>query len=365
MSIPTSIDRIVIKNRISRNDSDVIIHFGQKDSTFEFVTVPFNPNFLKHGEILIKPIYFSNDPMQKSWLVNWSPDELKRSPLPALPLGQPLISDGIAEVILSKSSKFAVGDKVSGLMNWSTYCVVSESSRINKINESFGLPLTLYLSALGLTGLTAYFGIKETCKVKETDIVVISGASGATGSIAVQIAKKMCKAKKVIGIAGTKEKCEWVKSLGADACIDYCDPNFENNFSKELGDDEVDIFYDLVGGKILNFLFTKVKKHGKIVSAGAITLLSNIDEMKLTNWINVIVKDFTIQGFLLSDHMANVSTALMDIIGSIKSNLIKTDDIVHVYDLSKDKNDFKKIPETWNQFLSHSSPKGKTVIKVA
>ena len=178
---------------------------------------------LQDGEILVKTIYLSNDPAQRGWIDPDIPEE--RLYVPPVKLGAPMSARGLAEVVESKSS-YKQGDMVLASVGWSEYAVVKAATVQPAKDLPQGRSKTAYLGSLGMTGLTAYFGLTEVAKATKDDIVVISGAAGATGSMAVQISKKIIGAKKVIGIAGTDEKCRWVEKIGADVCLNYKSSSF-------------------------------------------------------------------------------------------------------------------------------------------
>lgn len=172
---------------------------------------------LKDDELLVKLVYLSNDPAQRGW-INKDVDP-ERLYVPPVKEGTPMHARGLAEVVESKSSKYSKGDIVIGSTGWSEHAILSAKSVQPATDLPGGLSKTHYLGALGLTGLTAYFGLMEVGAVTKDDTLVVSGAAGATGMMVVQIAKKIIGCKKVVGLAGTDEKCKWVESLGADVCL--------------------------------------------------------------------------------------------------------------------------------------------------
>lgn len=141
---------------------------------------------------------------------------------------------GLAEVVESKSSSFKAGDTVLGNVNWSEYAILPAKEVQPAPDLPGGMSKTHYLGALGLTGLTAWYGLVDNVNTTEKDTVVVSGAAGATGMMAVQIAKKILGCKKVIGMAGTDAKCKWVESIGADLCLN-CEFNFPKSVRIEQG----------------------------------------------------------------------------------------------------------------------------------
>lgn len=172
---------------------------------------------LQDDQVLVKAIYLSNDPAQRGWISRGIDPE--RLYVPPVKEGEPMRARGLCEVVESKSSKYKSGDTVLASINWCEYGIfpAKECQPAPEIPGGYGK--TNYLGALGLTGLTAYFGLTEIVGTTSEDIVVVSGAAGATGMMAVQIAKHILKCKKVIGMAGSDEKCKWVEGLGADLCL--------------------------------------------------------------------------------------------------------------------------------------------------
>ena len=188
---------------------------GSPNATFKLVEKDL-PD-LKDDEVLLKSLYLSNDPAQRTWIdPHINEDRMYTTPVMK---GDPMRARGLAEIVESKSSSHKVGDTVLATVNWSEYAILPGKDLQPAKDLPGGLSKTHYLGALGLTGLTAWYGLVDTVGTNEKDIVVISGAAGATGMMAVQIAKKILGCKKVIGMAGTDKKCKWVESIGADLCL--------------------------------------------------------------------------------------------------------------------------------------------------
>ena len=208
----------------------------------------------------------------------------------------------VAEVLETTSSKFKKGQHCLVSMGWSEYSVenATNNPRIQEFEEIEGLSNTHFLGALGLTGVTAYYGIKEVARAGQEDTVVVSGAAGATGSMVVQIAKKMLGCKRVVAMAGSEEKCEWVVSLGADVCLNYKSKDFQERLVKET-DGFVEVYFDNVGGEILDMMLTRMKVGGRIAACGAITDYNKSDKGGLKNWFEVISSRLEIKGFIVLD----------------------------------------------------------------
>jgi NADPH-dependent curcumin reductase CurA len=182
--------------------------------TFTLQTRDLPP--LQDGQVLVKALYYSNDPAQRGWIDGNIPKE--RLYVTPVEVGESMRARGLGEVVESRAEKLPAGTIVQGTLNWNEY-VVLDASTLQAVQPlPNGLSLTHYLGALGGTGLTAYYGLVVVCEAKRGDKVVVSGAAGATGSMVVQIAKKIVGAGNVIGIAGNDDKCRWVESLGADKC---------------------------------------------------------------------------------------------------------------------------------------------------
>jgi len=170
----------------------------------------------------------------------------------------------IAQVLASKSSKFKKGDYVTVSCGWTELAIVdAKAATILEVPPNG--KVTDALGVLGMTGLTAYFGILDIGQVKAGDFVVVSGAAGATGSVVCQIAK--LKGAKVLGLAGSDDKVKWLKELGCDDALNYKDKDFREKF-KESTKDLIDVFFDNVGGEILEMALSRAKAHSRFVMCG-------------------------------------------------------------------------------------------------
>lgn len=337
---------------------DVNFKLDQEDSTFKLVQQPLKQ--LKDGHILVRTLYLSNDPTQRSWIQKGlNPERMYTRPVQE---GEPMASLGMGEVIESNSTRYKKGDLIVGRLYWSDYCDISEKMVDNKVPDtSIGLPV--YLSSLGMTGLTAYFGLLEVAQAKKGDTVVVSAASGATGLMAVQIAKALgCH---VIGISGGEDKCKYVEGLGADVCVNYKDPNFKKDIRKALGAKKYcDIFFDNVGGEILDVMLTLTRVGGTIVACGAIAGYNDATKLQVKNWPEIIANRLIVKGFIIIDFHKKYSAAVKQIAQWIKNGQIRTDDtsfsMVDLTDASK----FKDIPNVWGTLFTDKKP-GKLLTKIA
>ena len=359
MTIPQTYKKIVLNSAPSK---EVNLKYGEESSTFRLEETSLDKNSVKDGEVIIKMLYFSNDPAQKGWMQKGLDSE--RTYLRILE-NDPIITLGLGEVVFSKSSKYSVGDKVTGRFTWEQYVVVNEGRIMKTIDESLRLPLTSYLSSVGMTGLTAYFGITKIGELKKGQTIVISAASGATGSMCVQIAKHIVGASKVIGISSSPEKCKWVESLGADICVNYKDPDYQKQLSDIIGDEFVDVYYDNVGGEILSFMLSKVKQFGHIVACGAISGYNYPEKGNVTSWPEITRNRLTIRGFVIIDFIKDYAEGVNAIVSAIEKGKISIAEDVSVIDLSKEKDVLERVPETWGLLFSNKKPNGKLITRIA
>lgn len=229
---------------------------------------------LKDGQVLVESIYLSLDPAMRGWLNGCTLipivkhvtdfDIDARSYLPPVQIGEVMRGFVIGKVLASKSAKFSAGQFVTCMMGWKELAILGEKE-VTLLEVPEGCRVTDALGVLGLTGLTAYFGILDIGQVKAGDFVVVSGAAGATGSVVCQIAK--LKGAKVLGLAGSDDKVQWLKELGCDDALNYKDPAFATQF-KEKTKDLIDVFFDNVGGDILELALSRAKAHARFVMCG-------------------------------------------------------------------------------------------------
>ncbi|KAH8646885.1 hypothetical protein BX600DRAFT_477079 [Xylariales sp. PMI_506] len=270
----------------------------------------------------------------------------------------------VAEVLESKSDKIKVGDFVTDYHrgNWSEYIVLSDQECQLLAPLPNGLSQTHYLGAFGGSGLTAYTGLLYAGGVKRDSdqTVVISAAGGATGSMAVQIASKILKVKRVVGIAGTDEKCEWVKKIGAHACVNYRSPTFLDDL-KAATPDEVDVYFDNVGGAVLDAMLPRMKRLGRgtVAVCGAVGQY-NADgkAMELHNWCEVFSARINIKGFIMLDYLEHVPAGMQELITAAVDGRLDLSDSETVVEAP-----LEKQPEVWTRLYTGES-RGKLVTKL-
>ncbi len=243
------------------------------------------------NQILVEVSHVSIDPAMRGWM-NDVP-----SYIAPVQLGDVMRAGAVGRVIASEHPGFAVGDHVFGLFGVQEFAL-SDGSGVIKVDASIA-PLPTYLGALGLTGLTAYFGLLEVARLRAGETVVISGAAGAVGSVAGQIAKiKGCRA---IGIAGGPEKCRWIEELGFDAAIDYKAENVRAALH-EYAPDRVDVFFDNVGGDVLDAALTRLARGARIVICGGISQYNARQPRGPTNYLALIAARASMTGMLVFDY---------------------------------------------------------------
>ncbi|GFZ46864.1 hypothetical protein JCM24511_04084 [Saitozyma sp. JCM 24511] len=309
---------------------------------------------LQEGQVLVKILALGNEPAQRNWL-DTSIDE-RRLYAPPIRKGDVVRSPAIAEVLASKSGKWKEGQRVTGFFGWTEYAVVKEEEITREAANVKGQSEWISLGALGLTGLTAWAGAFDVCHIKPEHTVLVSGAAGAVGSAFVQIAKNVVGCAKVVGVAGGKEKCDWVKKLGADECLDYKSPDFEKDLKAALPD-YADVFFDNVGGKVLDLGLTVVKRYGFICQCGAISGYQG-KPLTLEHYGEVIMNRLTIKGMILMDHVKLIPQASQELQKWVEEGKIDVTEGETVVDTK-----FEDVPKTW-QLLFTGGNKGKLVTKL-
>lgn len=258
------------------------------------------------GQFLVRNLFFAFEPAMRGWL-----NDVK-SYVPPVGLGEVMRATCVGQVVESRHPDFREGQLVSGVFGWQDYTMSDGQDAILRrpvVKVPAGVPPERTLGALGSTGLTAYFGMLDIGEVKSGDAVLVSGAAGATGSVAGQIAR-IKGASKVVGIAGGPQKCAWlVDELGFDAAIDYRDENV-NARLKELFPKGVDLFFDNVGGSILDDALLNMAQFGRVVICGGIAAYNETElPPGPRNYMQIVIRRLTVRGFILIDHMQEADVA--------------------------------------------------------
>ena len=272
------------------------------------------------GQFVVAVSHLSVDPAMRGWM------NAGASYIPPVEIGAVMRAGGVGRIITSEHPGFAVGDEVTGMFGVQDYAV-SDGRGVMKLDTSL-VPLPTYLGALGTTGLTAYFGLLDTGQAREGDTVVVSGAAGAVGSVAGQIAK--IKGCRVIGIAGGPDKCRAVvEEFGFDAAIDYREPGLRRRL-RELAPGGVDVYFDNVGGQILDDVLACLARGARIVICGAISQYNEDQVRGPANYMMLLVARASMTGMLVFDYADRYPEALAELGGWYRAGrLVSREQIVH------------------------------------
>jgi hypothetical protein len=315
-------------------------------SDFEFVTEEADLK-INQGEILLETIYVSVDPYLRGRMSD------AKSYIPPFQLHKPIQSGVIAKVIKSKNDNFKEGDFVSGMLDWKTK-QVSNGEGLLKVDETRA-PLSAYLGILGMTGLTAYLGLNEIGKPKAGETLVVSGAAGAVGSVVGQIGKIL--GLKVIGIAGTDEKIQLLKTkFGFDEGINYKTTQNINADLKKLAPNGIDIYFDNVGGPISDAVLFNINRFARMIICGAISMYNNTELPKSISVQPFLVKNSALmQGFIVSNYAEKFPEAMKHLSAWLaEGKLTYTETIVTGFD---------NIPNAFID-LFEGKNKGKMIVKI-
>jgi NADPH-dependent curcumin reductase CurA len=267
------------------------------------------------GELLVKILYISLDPAMRGWM-----NEGKSYVAP-VGIGEVMRAGGLGRIIASRNSKFAVGDHVYGGFGVQEFAI-SNGSGITKVDPG-AFPLPVYLATLGMPGMTAYFGLLEIGQPKPGNTVVVSGAAGAVGTVVGQIAK--IKGCSVVGIAGGAEKCDYlVKDLGFDAAINYKSEDVRKSLQKHCSKG-IDVYFDNVGGEILDAALTQLARGARIVICGAISQYNNTTPIKgPSNYLSLLVNRASMKGMVVFDYADRYAEAGREMAGWMAAGKLKS-----------------------------------------
>ncbi|MCJ0762384.1 NADP-dependent oxidoreductase [Variovorax terrae] len=277
------------------------------------------------GGVLVKTLALSLDPAMRGWMNEG------KSYIPPVGIGEVMRAGGIGRVVASKNPAFAVGDTVSGGLGVQEYLLIPQD-QINR-NGLFRIDLragslTQWLNVLGMPGMTGYFGLMDVGQPKPGETVVISGAAGAVGQTVGQIAR--IKGCRVVGIAGGQAKCDWVvKELGFDACIDYKAGDVKAGL-KEHCPKGVDVYFDNVGGEILDAVLARLARGARIIICGAISQYNNTTPVQgPKNYLSLLVNRARMEGIVVFDYADRYPVAVAEMAGYLKDGRMKSrEDVV-------------------------------------
>ncbi len=321
------------------------------DSNWRFTEEPVAEP--AEGQVLVKTLALSLDPAMRGWMNDG------KSYIAPVGIGEVMRAGGIGRVIASKDPAFAEGDVVSGLLGAQEYCQAAAglpgSRTLQKIDLNLG-SIHQWLNVLGMPGMTAYFGLIDVGLPKAGDTLVVSGAAGAVGQTVGQLGKILgCR---VVGIAGGQAKCDWVvKELGFDACIDYKGGSVREGLKAHCPKG-VDIYFDNVGGEILDHVLAKLAPKARIVICGAISQYNNTTPVAgPKNYMSLLVNRARMEGMVVFDYTDRFPKAIAELSGYLKDGRMKSkEDVVE--------GGVAVFPQTLNKLFAGENF-GKLVLRVA
>ncbi|MDG2152227.1 MAG: NADP-dependent oxidoreductase [Polaribacter sp.] len=302
---------------------------------------------LQEGEILIQQHYISLDPAMRGWMND------TKSYIPPVAIGSVMRAGTVGKVIQNNNNpNFEIGDCISSWGGVQQF-TVSDGEGCFKVDEKVA-SMPTFLGTLGMPGMTAYFGILEVANIKEGDIVLVSGAAGAVGSIVGQIAK--IKGCKVIGIAGGKKKCDYIiNELGFDEAIDYKSENIYTALKKKCPKG-VDVYFDNVGGIILDAALSKLRMHSTVVICGAISQYNNKKKINgPSNYLSLLVTRSSMKGMVVMDYTKGFGKAAREMGSWLHAGKLKSREDIY--------EGIENFQETYNRLFS-GEKNGKLILKV-
>lgn len=301
---------------------------------------------LANNQVLVQVEYLSLDPAMRGWMNEG------KSYIEPVKLGEVMRAGGVGKVIESNSSDFSPGDYVHGMLGVQQYAVIAANG-LHKVDPALA-PLPRYLGVLGMPGMTAYFGLLNTGLPQSGETVVVSAAAGAVGTVVGQIAK--IKGCRVVGIAGGQEKCDYlINELGFDGAIDYKNSDVMTGL-KQHCPHGVDVFFDNVGGDILDAVLTRINLHARIVICGAISQYNNTTAVKgPANYLSLLVNRARMEGIVVFDNAKHYGDAAREMAGWIAQGKLKAKE--HVVE------GLENFPQTL-MMLFKGENFGKLVLKV-
>ena len=279
-------------------------------ANFRLVETELAP--LADGQVRVRNHYLSVDPYMRGRM------NAGKSYAAPQPIGEVMVGGTVGEVVESRNPAWQPGDKVVGMLGWQEFGT-SNGTGLQKVDTS-RVPLPAYLGAVGMPGVTAWYGLKRICAPQPNETVAVSAASGAVGCVVGQLAKQMgCR---VVGVAGGAEKCRYVtEELGFDACVDYKAGALERDL-QAAAPAGIDAYFDNVGGAVLNAVLRLMNGHGRIAVCGAISGYDGA-ALPITDPRQILTSRLLVQGFIVSEHMEDWPTALRELGGLVGSGQLR------------------------------------------
>lgn len=304
---------------------------------------------IEDGEALVRVDWISLDPTNRTW-INDTPTYL-----PPVGIGEVMRAAGLGEVVASKNPNYPVGQIVQGLVGWQEYVVASDSAPLFAVDVADGVSPSAYLGALGMTGLTAWIGIRDIGKPRPGETVVVSAAAGAVGSVAGQLAK--ADGARVVGIAGGPDKCRLLtEELGFDAAVDYRADDWFKQL-RAAAPDGIDVDFENVGGAIMDAVFARLNIGARVALCGLISGYNEADPPPGPRAFgNLLIQRATVQGFIVLDHLSRSAEAAGEIAALITAGkLTPLETVVE---------GFEQLPTAINMLFDGSNV-GKLVVKTS
>jgi len=256
------------------------------------------PDDLDEGHVLVRTLYLSLDPTNRIWASDM--DQY----MPPVRIGDVMRGANLGVVEDSRDENLPVGSIVSGMWGWQSY-YCGRSSGLQRIEPIKGIPLSAYISVLGINGMTAYYGLFDVGNVRPSDTVVVSAAAGSVGSLVGQMAR--LEGCRVIGIAGSPDKCDWLTDeLGFDAAVDYKSANWQTDL-QQASHEGVDFYFDNVGGDVSDAVLERMNTHGRVAVCGMISRYNEPEPWSgPANYGLILMRCLTIRGFLVSDYFGRL-----------------------------------------------------------
>jgi NADPH-dependent curcumin reductase CurA len=317
------------------------------DETFELVEEDVPE--ISDGEALVRTEWISLDPTNRAWIGE------RPTYLPPVGIGEVMRALGLGRVVASKHPNYAEGSLVQGLIGWQEYFVASDSAPLLPVMEVDGVAPSAYLGVLGMTGLTAFIGIDEIGKPQEGETVVVSGAAGAVGSVAGQLAK--ARGARVVGIAGGPEKTSLLTDqLGFDASVDYKTADWRDRLVAATPDG-IDVDFENVGGDIMDAVFARLNIRARVALCGLISGYNDENPPPgPRSFGNLLVNRVLVKGFIVLDHFGRAAEAAEEIGGLMSAGKLQPlETVVEGFD---------QLPTAINMLFDGANV-GKLVVKVA
>jgi len=314
--------------------------------TFELTEQPVPE--IGDGEALVRVDWISLDPTNRMW-INDTPTYL-----PPVGIGEVMGAAGMGQVVASNNPNYPVGQTVQGLLGWQEYAVLSDASMVNPVDIAEGISPSTYLGALGMTGLTAWVGIRDIGKPQPGETVVVSAAAGAVGSVAGQLAK--AAGARVVGIAGGPQKCALlVDELGFDAAVDHRADDWATQL-KAATPDGIDVDFENVGGALMDAIFARLNIGARVALCGLISEYNAEDPPSGPRAFgNLLIQRALVKGFIVLDHFGQATEAITEIAGLMQQGKLKPLETVV--------EGFEQLPTAINMLFDGKNV-GKLVVKL-